>query len=102
MLFVLLGRYDPATMTGNLEREGEVMESPPEGIEVVARYTRVGGRGGFIHIVKADNAGQLAALLLRFVGLVEYEVIPIVEITGTMGVELAEKYLGDVPMHGPV
>ena len=102
MLFALWGKYDPAMTTENLEREGEVMESPPQGIEVVARYARVGGRGGFIHLVKADNAEQLAALLLRFVGLVEYEVIPIIEITGARGVELAEEYLGDVPMHGPV
>jgi len=102
MLLALLGKYDPIMMTENLEREGKVMENPPEGIEVVARYARVGGRGGFIHIVKADSAEQLAALLLRFVDLVEYEIIPVVAITGIVGVELAEKYLGDVPMHGPI
>ena len=89
-------------MTENLCQESRVMGNPPDGIGVVARYNRVGGKGGFIHIVKADNAEQLAMLLLQFVNLAEYEVIPIVELAEIMEVELANQYVGDIPMHGPV
>lgn len=102
MLFALLGRYDPTLMAENMDRERRVMQNPPMGIEVVARYARVGVRGGFIHIVRADEAEQLGALLLEFVDLVEYEVVPIIEITGEKGVELVKEYLEEIPMHGPM
>ncbi len=102
MLFALLGKYDPSLMKENFNREGRVMEKPPTGIEVVARYARVGGQGGFMHIVRADDADQLGALLLEFVDLVEYEIVPIIELTGAKGVELVKEYLEEIPMHGPM
>lgn len=103
MLFALLGKYDPAMMTENFEWERKVMGNPPSGIEVMARYARVGGRGGFLHIVKADSAEQLGALLLEFVDVVEYEIVPIIEITGAKGMELVKEYFEEhVPMHGPI
>ena len=103
MLFMLLGKYDPTMMAENFERERRVMESPPGGIEVVARYARVGGRGGFLHVVRADSADQLGALLLGFVDLVEYEIVPIIEISGARGTELIAEYFEEPsPMHGPL
>ena len=102
MLFALLGKYDPTMITESFARERRVMENPPAGMKVIARYAKIGGRGGFIHIVKADSAEQLGALLLELVGMVEYEVIPIVELTQAKGVKLVEEYLGDIPMHGPL
>jgi len=102
MLFALLGKYDPTMITENFARERRVMENPPMGVKVIARYARVNGRGGFIHIVEADSAEQLGALLLKLAGVIEYEVIPIVELTETKGVKLVEEYLGDIPMHGPL
>ncbi|MBI2906724.1 MAG: DUF3303 family protein [Chloroflexi bacterium] len=104
MLFALIGKYDPTMMKINFDRERKVMEKPPEGIKVVGRYARVGGRGGFIHLVEADSADRLGALLLEFVDLVEYEIVPIFEITGARAVELVNEYCEceDVCMHGPI
>ncbi len=101
MLFLLLGRYDPSAMTTNFQREQEVMQNPPQGIKVVARYARVGGRGGFVHIVKADSAEQLGALTLKFVDLVEFEIVPVIELKGAVGEELVEEhFIEHIPMHG--
>ena len=102
MRFALLGKYDPTIITESFAREHEIMGKPPPGVEVIARYARVGRKGGFIHIVEADNAEQLGTLLLEFVGLIEYEVIPIVELTEAKGVELVKAYVSDIPMHGPL
>ncbi len=102
MHFVLIGKYDPTTITESFAREREIMGNPPAGVEVIARYAMVGGKGGFIHIVEVDSAEQLAALLLEFAGLIEYEVIPIVELTEAKGVELVKEYVSDIPMHGPL
>ena len=102
MFFALLGKYDPAIIAESFARERQVMENPPVGVKVLARYARVSGRGGFIHIVKADSAEQLGALLLELVGVVEFDVIPVVELTETEGIKLVEEYLGDIPMHGPL
>jgi hypothetical protein len=101
MLFALLGKYDPTAIPLNFQREKEIMEDPPPGVAVIARYARVGGRGGFIHIVEAKSAEQLGALLLKFVDLVEYEIIPLIEIRGAIGEELVEEhFLEHIPMHG--
>ncbi len=102
MLFALLGKYDPTLMKENFSREKKVMENPPEGIDVLARYARVGGRGGFIHIVRAESSDELGALLLKFVDLIEYEVVPIIELSGRRGIELVKENLEQVPMHGPM
>ena len=102
MLFALLGKYDPVIIAESFARERQIMENPPEGVEVIARYARVGQKGGFIHIIKTDSAEQLGALLLEFVGVIEYEIIPVVELTEVKGLKLVEEYLGDIPMHGPL
>ena len=102
MLFTLLGKYDPTMITEAFARERRVMENPPVGLKVLARYARVSGRGGFIHIVEADSAEQLGALFLKLAGVIEYKVIPVVELSKMKGVELVKEYLGDIPMHGPL
>jgi len=102
MLFALLGKCDPAIITESFARERQMMENPPEGVEVLARYAMIGGKGGFVHIVKDDSAEQLDALLLECVGVIEYEVVPVVELTEAKGINLVEEYLGDIPMHGPL
>lgn len=104
MLFALIGKYDPTMMKVNVEREKRVMENPPKGIKVLGRYASVGGRGGFIHLLEATSSEQLGALLLEFVDLVEFEIIPIIEIKGARAVELVNEYVEteDVCMHGPI
>ena len=54
-------------MTESFVQEREIMENPPEGAEVIARYASVGGRGDFVHIVEANSAEKSGALLLEFV-----------------------------------
>lgn len=54
-------------MTESFVREREIMENPPDGAEAIARYASVGGRGGFVHIFKADSAEKSGALLLELV-----------------------------------
>ena len=102
MLFALLGKFDPEIISQTFVRERQIMENPPEGVKVISRYAIVGGKGGFIHIVSVDSTEQLGVLLLKLVGVIEYEVVPIVELTEAKGVELIEKYIGDIPMHGPL
>lgn len=103
MLFAMIGKYDPLRITEIHSKENEVFNSPPMGLKVLGRYTTVGRRGGFIDIVEAENAEQLAALTLRFVGMVEYEIVPLVETSGGRASKLIEEYHGEIsPMHGPI
>jgi len=103
MLFALLGRFDPKEMVKVHTLENEVFENPPAGIRAISRYSTVGEKGGFVNIIDAENADQLAALLLRFLGAVEFEIHPIIDTTGGRAARLIYQYTGDVlPMHGPV
>ena len=103
MLFALIGKYDPLRISETYEKEKEVFDNPPLGLKVHGRYTTVGRRGGFLDIVEAENAEQLAALALKFVGMVEFEIIPLVDSVGGKAQQLISEYYGEVaPMHGPV
>jgi acetyl-CoA synthetase len=103
MLFVLLGKFNPRDMQKVHARENEVFGEPPEGLRVVARYSTVGERGGFVNIIDAESAEQLATLLLRFLGLVEFELHPIVDTAGGRVQRLIGEATGEIqPMHGPV
>jgi hypothetical protein len=103
MLFALIGKYNPAQLAKVHERENEVFESLPTGVNVRGRYTVVGGKGGFINIVEAESSEALAALLIRSAGTIEFEVVPLAETAGGRAVQLISRHLGEVsPMHGPV
>ena len=103
MRFALLGRYAPKELETVHAREEEVFGNPPPGITVLSRYATVGGKGGFVNIVEADDAEQLASLVLRFLGLVEFEVYPIVDTAGGRATRLISEARGEMlPMHGPV
>ncbi|MFH1230419.1 MAG: acetate--CoA ligase [Planctomycetota bacterium] len=103
MLFALMGKYDPLRITEIHEKEKEVFDSPPLGLRVLGRYSTVGRRGGFIDIVEAESAEQLAALTLKFVGMVEYEIVPLIETVSGKAFKLVSQYHGEiVPMHGPI
>ncbi len=103
MLFALYGRYDPHKLTEVHAKENEIFENPPPGLRVVARYTMVGKRGGFLHVVEANSAEQLAALTIRFVEMVEFEIVPVVETIDGKAARLVTECAGEMmPMHGPV
>ncbi len=103
MLFALFGKYDPQRVTEVHIRENQVFESHPKGIKVVSRYTEIGKKGGFIHIIKADSAEDLGALVLRFAGLVEFEITPVAETRGGRAAKIVEEYAGElISMYGPV
>ena len=78
MLFALLGKYNPIMLKTVMRKENEVFSNPPEDVEVISRYSMVGERGGFINIVKTTRAESLGILLSHFVGLIQFEVIPVV------------------------
>ncbi len=65
MLFALLGKYNPMMLKTVTNKENEIFTNPPEGIEVVARYSMVGERGGFINIVNTTSAESLGTLLSK-------------------------------------
>ncbi|MCK5578900.1 MAG: acetate--CoA ligase [Planctomycetes bacterium] len=103
MLFALLGKYDPLKITEVHAKENEVLANPPLGLKIIGRYSMVGKKGGFIDIVEADSAEQLAALTLKFAGLAEFEITPLVETIGGKAKTLIGKHLGEImPMHGPI
>ncbi|MHC4598577.1 MAG: acetate--CoA ligase [Planctomycetota bacterium] len=103
MMFVLLGRYDPEQMETVHNREDEVFSNPPKGVTVISRYATVGRKGGFVNIVDAENAEQLASLVIRFVGLVEFEVHPIMDTAGGKATQLISEARGEMlPMYGPM
>lgn len=93
MLFALLGKYNPMMLKTVMAKENEVFSNPPEGIEVIARYSMVGERGGFINIVKTTSAESLGVLLSCFVGLIQFDVIPVVDSTGGKAEEIIKETL---------
>lgn len=95
MLFALLGKYNPMMLKTVISKENEFFTNPPEGIKVVARYSMVGERGGFINIVNAESAEALGTLLAHFIGLIQFEVIPVVDSTGGKVLEILKKGLKD-------
>lgn len=103
MLFALFGKYDPQKVTEAHLRENQVFENLPNDIKVISRYTEIGRKGGFIHIIETDNPISLGALVLRFAGLVEFDIVPIAETAGGKAAKIVEKYVGElVSMHGPI
>ncbi|MHC5035850.1 MAG: acetate--CoA ligase [Planctomycetota bacterium] len=103
MMFVLLGKYNPEEMEKVHARENEVFGNPPKGVTVISRYATVGRKGGFVNIIDVEDTEQLAALVIRFVGLVEFEVLPIMDTAGGKATRLISEVRGELlPMHGPV
>lgn len=97
MLFGLLGKYNPMMLKTVIAKEDEVFSNPPEGIEVVARYAIVGERGGFINIVKTTHAEALGILLSSFVGLVQFDVVPLVDSSQGTVIKIVKETLGKNP-----
>ena len=97
MLFALLGKYNPMMLKTVITKEDEVFSNPPEGIEVVARYAIVGERGGFINIVKTARAESLGILLSHFVGLIQFDVVPVVDSSQGTVVKIVKETLGNNP-----
>lgn len=95
MLFALLGKYNPMMLKTVITKEDEVFCNPPEGIEVVARYAIVGERGGFINIVKTNRAESLGTLISHFVGLIQFDVVPIVDSSQGTVVQIVKETLGN-------
>lgn len=95
MLFALLGKYNPMMLKTVTSRENEIFSNPPEGIEVVARYSMVGERGGFINIVNTASAEALGTLLSHFIGLIQFDVIPVVDSTGGKVLEILKQGVTD-------
>ena len=93
MLFALLGKYNPMMLKTVINKENELFTNPPEGLEVIARYSMVGDRGGFINIVNAASAESLGTLLAGFIGLMQFEVIPVVDAAGGKVLEILKKGL---------
>lgn len=93
MLFAMLGKYNPMMLKTVTNKENEIFTNPPEGIEVVARYSMVGERGGFINIVRTASAESLGTLLAGFIGLIQFEVIPVVDSAGGKVLEILNKGL---------
>lgn len=93
MLFALLGKYNPMMLKTVISKENEVFSNPPDGIEVVARYSMVGERGGFVNIIETSSAESLGVLLSRFVGLIQFDVIPVVDSTGGKAEEIIKETL---------
>jgi hypothetical protein len=88
MLFALLGKYNPMMLKTVMQKENEVFSNPPDGIEVIARYSMVGERGGFVNIVKTSSAESLGTLLSLFVGLIQFDVVPVVDSSGGKAEEI--------------
>ena len=95
MLFGLLGKYNPMMLKTVIAKEDEIFSNPPEGIEVVARYAIVGERGGFINIVKTTHAEALGILLSSFVGLIHFEVVPLVDSSQGTVIKIVKETLGN-------
>ncbi|MFH1422451.1 MAG: acetate--CoA ligase [Planctomycetota bacterium] len=103
MLFALIGKYNPQQLTKVHEKENLVFGTPPNGVRVKGRYTIIGGKGGLVNIVEVDNIEALAAISIRAAGIIEFEILPIVETNGGAAIQLISQHLGEVfPMHGPV
>jgi len=96
MLFALLGKYNPMMIKTVMTRENEVFSNPPDGIEVIARYAMVGERGGFINIVKTSSAESLGILLSHFVGLIQFDVIPVIDSSGGNAEKVVKEVLGRI------
>ena len=97
MLFALLGKYNPMMLKTVICKEDEVFSNPPAGIEVIARYAMVGERGGFINIVKTAHAESLGVLLSHFVGLIQFDVVPLVDSSQGTVVKIVKETLGNNP-----
>ena len=93
MLFALLGKYNPMMLKTVMQKENEVFSNPPGGIDVIARYSMVGERGGFINIVKTSSAESLGTLLSQFVGLIQFDVVPLVDSSGGKAEEIIKETL---------
>ncbi len=102
MKFVLLGKYDFSKASEVAERAQEVFQRLPRGLEVLKRYSAV-GKNVTITVIEAEDARDIAALLLMFEGLVRFEVIPVFEVTEKEAVDLTRQYREiEMPMHGPI
>ena len=97
MLFALIGKYNPMMLKTVISKEDEVFNNPPEGIEVVARYAIVGERGGFINIVNTTHAESLGILLSNFVGLIQFDVVPLVDSSQGTVIKIVKETLGNNP-----
>ena len=91
MLFVLQGKYNPMMIKTVMSKENEVFSNPPEGI---GRYAIVGERGGFINIVKTASAESLGVLLSHFVGLIQFDVMPVIDSAGGKAEKVVKETLG--------
>jgi len=96
VLFALLGKYNPLMLKTVLTKENEVFSNPPAGVEVVARYAIVGERGGVINIIKTPSAEALGSLLSHFVGLIQFEVIPVIDASGGNAERIIKETFGNV------
>jgi len=94
MLFALIGKYNPIMLKTVTQKENEIFSNPPDGIEVICRYAMVGERGGLINIVKTTSAESLGVLLSNFVGLIQFDVIPVIDSTGGKVEKIIEGTLG--------
>ena len=57
----------------------------------------VGERGGFINIVKTTDAESLGVLLAHFVGLIQFDVVPLVDSSQGTVVKIVKETLGNNP-----
>jgi hypothetical protein len=96
MLFALIGKYNPMMLKTVLSKENEVFSNPPDRIEVVSRYSIVGERGGVINIVETSSAESLGILLSHFVGLIQFEVIPVIDSSGGKAEKVVKEALGSI------
>ena len=96
MLFALIGKYNPIMLKTVTQKENEVFGNPPEGIEVICRYAMVGERGGLINVVKTTRAESLGILLSQFVGLIQFDVIPVIDSTDGKVQKMIEEALGGI------
>ena len=55
----------------------------------------MGERGGFINIVKTASAEALGILLSSFVGLVQFDVTPVIDSSGGKAERVVKKTLGN-------
>ncbi len=95
MLFALIGKYNPIMLKTVTQKENEIFSNPPDGIEVICRYAMVGERGGLVNIVKTASAESLGVLLAQFVGLIQFDVIPVIDSTGGKVEKIVEETLGE-------
>ncbi len=102
MKFVLLGKYDFSKAGEVAKLAQEVFQRLPRGVEVLKRYSAV-GKNLTITVIEAEDARDIAALLLMMKGLVKFEVVPVFEVREREAIDLTKQYKEmEIPMHGPI